>query len=286
MTATALPTGLAALRDELAALPPPVVVFNKSHSGSRLVARLLEAAGMFMGEGLNESHDAVVLLPLVHAAVDGFYPDYGPVWRNETAATGLAKIARAALGAHLVDRHDRPWGWKLCETVYALPVINYLFPNARYVHVIRDGRDVAFSDHVHPKEPFWQKAYVDTVGVKRWRGLFFGRHSGTAYRVDSSLYNVQHWVNSVTLGRRYGAMLGHRYLEVRYEALCTDFDNEARRLLAFASVPRPDQAIAAIRPDVRLDAIGKYRTKSRWRVRRVERFARPLLIELGYLEAN
>ncbi len=262
------------------------MVFNKSHSGSRLVTCLLQAAGVFMGSELNESGDAVALLPTVERAVEQFYPDYGPLWRDPVVGSDLAQIAAAGLAAHLTGRGDMPWGWKLCETVYALPLVNYLFPDARYIHLIRDGRDVAFSDHVAPKDPFWQKVYVDAVGVKRWRGLFYGQHSRAAYRLDSSLYNAQHWLNSVKLGRRNGAMLGSRYLEVRYEALCTDFDREASRLLAFASAPDSEAGVAAIRSEVRADSVNKHLQRSRWRVRRVERYARPLLIELGYLKGD
>ena len=60
---------LAELRDELCALPPPIVVFNKSHSGSRLLARVLAAGGVFMGAHLNASHDSLDLLPLVEYLV-------------------------------------------------------------------------------------------------------------------------------------------------------------------------------------------------------------------------
>ncbi len=239
-----------------------------------------------MGGGLNESEDAVALLPLVEHAVEQFYPDYGELWRDPAAGAELARLAAVSLVSHLAGRSDTPWGWKLCETVYALPLIDYLFPAARYIHLIRDGRDVAFSDHVAPRDPLWQKIYVDAVGVKHWRGLFYGQHSRAAYRLDSSLYNAQHWLNSVTLGRRYGAMLGSRYLEVRYEALCTDFDREASRLLAFAAAPNLADGVAAIRSEVRTESVGKHRRHSRWRVRRVERYARPLLIELGYLKGD
>jgi hypothetical protein len=49
---------LRALRDELQRFGPPVVVFNKSHSGSRLLAGLIAEAGIFMGAHQNESNDS------------------------------------------------------------------------------------------------------------------------------------------------------------------------------------------------------------------------------------
>ena len=272
------------LREHLAALPPPVVVFNKSHSGSRLLARLLDASGVFMGAARNESGDALPVLKLVRYFVEHYHPDASALWDAGRPVDGaLLGLVEGVFADHLRGHDGRqPWGWKLCETVYALPLIDLLFPGARFVHLIRDGRDVAFSDHVAPVEPFWQKVFVDAVGVGRWRGLAYGTMARIGYRLDAPRYNMQHWCNAVSLGRRYGAMLRHRYLEVRYEALCGAFEAEAARVLAFAAVPDAAAGIAALRGEVSLDAVGKFRRQPWWRRARVESYGRPLLKSLGY----
>lgn len=278
---------LADLRERLAALPPPVVVFNKSHSGSRLLARLLAGSGVFMGAERNGSEDALPLLKLVTYFVEHHHPDASALWDAARPPDGaLLGLAEGVFADHLRG-HDgaQAWGWKLCETVYALPLIDYLFPGARFVHLIRDGRDVAFSNHVAPVEPFWQKVFVDAVGVGYWRGLAYGTMARIGYRLDGPRYNMQHWCNSVALGRRYGAMLRERYMEVRYEALCRDFEQEAARVLAFAGAPATEAGIAALRGEVSLEGIGKFRRQPRWRQARVARYGRPLLKSLGYFDA-
>lgn len=273
---------LGELRAALAALPPPVIAFNKSHSGSRVVASLLRESGLFIGSELNDSLDAVAMLPMLETLVERFHPDYSRLWQGEVDPA-LVRVLAEGFARHLARWAGGPWGWKLCETVYILPVLDYLFPAARYVHTIRDGRDVALSNHVPPKSRFWQKVYVNTDGVGRWQGLFLGRHSRTGYRLMAPIYNLQHWTNSVTLGRRQGMMLRERYLEVRYEALCSQFAVEARRLLDFAGLTPDDRVIEHLGAKVRSDRIEKYRRASPLLVRRLERRARPLLIELGYL---
>lgn len=275
------------LRERLALLPPPVVVFNKSHSGSRLLARLLAHAGLFMGADRNGSEDALPLLKLVQYFVEHYHPDASRLWDGSRPVDGaLAGLVEGVFADHLRG-HDgvQGWGWKLCETAYALPLIDFLFPGARYIHLIRDGRDVAFSDHVAPVEPFWQKVFVDAVGVGHWRGLAYGTMARIGYRLDAPRYNMQHWCNAVSLGRRYGAMLRERYCEVRYEALCREFDAEAARVLAFAGAPEPEAGIAALRGEVSLDGIGKFRRQPWWRRARVMRYGRPLLGSLGYDDA-
>lgn len=83
------------LRERLASLPPPVVVFSKSHSGSRLLARLLAASGVFMGADLNASEDAVPLLKLVQYFVAHYHPDASARQMISGFAAGAAACKQA-----------------------------------------------------------------------------------------------------------------------------------------------------------------------------------------------
>lgn len=270
------------LRDALAALPPPTIVFNKSHSGSRIIGRLLAEAGLFMGAERNASEDALALLPLVERCVVDHFPDYESVRPGSAEESSLALVASAALARHLAGYESGPWGWKLCETGYALPIILRVLPEARCIHLIRDGRDVAFSNHVAPRSDFWRKIYIGDATTRYRDGLLFGRFSRTLYRLLPHRYNLQHWISSVTTFRAYGREVGDRLLEIRYEALCRDFAAEAERICAFAHVPNAARAIANLAPEVRPDRIGRHRQESRWKQRDISRRAGPLLAELGY----
>jgi hypothetical protein len=263
---------------------PPVVIFNKSHSGSRLLVQLLQDSGVFMGSQLNESGDALALLDLLRHLVVEYYPDYAPLWQTGFEDPRLAAFIAAAFPAHLAGCPESgPWGWKLCETTYILPVIDALFPGARYIHLIRDGRDVAFSDHRAPHAPFWKKVYFNTGSIERW-----GRLSMTkaAYQRRSHVYNALHWVNSVQVGRTCGSMLRQRYLEVRYENLCRQFPQQARRILDFLGLPADPGVIHSLAGEVRLASIGKYKRQPAWKIKEVLEVAKPLLLSLGYLQED
>jgi len=275
------------VRDELQALASPIVVFNKSHSGSRVLARVLAHGGVFLGSHRNESYDSLDLLELVRYVVPRYYPDYARLWHEDGAHDALLPdLVRSVFRQHL-DTHDpaaaRSWGWKLSETAYIIPLIDFLFPTAKYIHLIRDGRDVAFCDHVAPSEPFWKKIYFDTDRIASWRGY---QLTGPAYRKCSYVYNTIHWVNSVRVGRSYGAMLRERYLEVRYEDLCRDFARTVERVLGFIGVASAAATIEALRPEIHANAIAKYRHASRWKLRRVLDIAKPELLALGYLPSE
>ncbi|MCW5980209.1 MAG: sulfotransferase [Bryobacteraceae bacterium] len=275
------------LRRAFAGLPHPVVIFNKSHSGSRMLAELVAAGGVFLGAHRNESWDSLDLLELVTRLVCDYYPDYGPLWDPARPPDApLSDLAARVFENHLegfARDAGGPWGWKLCETVYILPVLDYCFPRARYLHLVRDGRDVAFSDHHGPSDPFWRKVYFNTDRIRTFQGR---RLTGPAYRRDSPLYNALHWTNSVAVGRNFGMMLRERYLEIRYEDLCSRFDETARRALDFIGAPDPETALSAMRPGIYRSSVAKHRLQPARRVRDVVAVMKPLLLSLGYLDQD
>jgi hypothetical protein len=100
----------------------------------------------------------------------------------------------------------RRWGDKTPAYLPQMPVIERLIPEARFVHVIRDGRDVAISI-----TPLW-----------------FGP--------DSVEEAAVYWRDEVRAGRELGRGL-RAYLEVRYEDLIRDTEATLRRVCHFLDLP-------------------------------------------------
>ena len=91
-----------------------------------------------------------------------------------------------------------------------LPEIAATIPGALFIHVIRDGRDVAAS-----------------LGKQRWIRPF-------GYdRERPALAAAAYWRWIVQRGRQDGSVLGANYLEVRYESLMEDPVKELRRIGEF-----------------------------------------------------
>jgi SAM-dependent methyltransferase len=273
---------LAALARELGPLGPPVIVFNKSHSGSRFLARCLSGAGVFMGAERSDSEDALPLVPLVEHIVEFHYPDFTGFFRDGDPA--LPGLVRDSIRRHLGGAGEgRPptgrWGWKLCETHYALPIIARLFPTAQFVHLLRDGRDVAFSDFVAPTTPFLKKIYFGTDRIEQWRGLPL---TEAQYRAAPHLFNARLWVAAVGDARSHGAMLGERYHELRYESLIGDFAPTMRRLAQFLGLPVPETVLAELGTGARRDAIGRHRRAPPADLAQVLLVLGPSLAAFGY----
>lgn len=135
------------------------------------------------------------------------------------------------------------------------------FPHARFVHIIRDGRDCAQSLHRR-----WK--YDPVISIYRWRRL-------------------------VQVGRQVGLEIGStRYLEIRYEDLTAEPQRVLTAVCAFLGVPfEPQLLLASMRtanPEVTA-AGGIVGNSERWRryfrsrtVMAMEATSGGYLAELGY----
>ena len=124
------------------------------------------------------------------------------------------------------------WGDKTPEYSKHLPVLRELFPTAQYVHVVRDGRDVALS------------AFKTGFGPKN------------AYEAAVA------WSQCVQTITAFGAALpAEHFVTVRYEDLLRDPVAELRRLGIFLGIANHDALLetitATLRTQVRSDNAGK-----------------------------
>ena len=101
------------------------------------------------------------------------------------------------------------------------------------------------------------------------------------------MFNAIHWVNSVSIGRNFGAMLRERYVEIRYEDLCRNFAPTATKLFEAASIEASEKAMESAEAALYVSSIGKHKACPRRSVvDRVLRIEKPLLLSLGYLESD
>ena len=175
-------------------------------------------------------------------------------------------------------------GNKTPAYVRKLDLLNSLWPKARIVHLIRDGRDVCLS------VTNWQKAYQpDKPG------------SYVTWREDPVSTTALWWELNVRLGRQVGHSLEvGSYHELRYESLVSHPEEECASLCAFLGLRYDDAMLrfqeGKTRPDPGLSAKRAWRPITSglrdWRsqmpsedVERFEAAAGELLEELGYPRA-
>ena len=129
-----------------------------------------------------------------------------------------ARFVRELFDLHGEIKGKRLVGEKSPTYVRHLPTLHELFPEARVVHLLRDGRDVALSaldwkkgERILGRSPTWKDDPLTTAAL--W------------------------WEWHVRLGREAAGLLGsERYHELFYESLVAEPERECMRLCTFLGI--------------------------------------------------
>jgi hypothetical protein len=149
-----------------------------------------------------------------------------------TYAGVLAAIMRQNAECQQMER----WGDKTPEYTAHLPVLYDLFPTAQFIHIVRDGRDVALSGY---QMHFGAKnAYA---AARQWSGV---------------LTKVQAFAATVPTTA---------FMELRYEDLLTNTVETFGRIIAFLDIEDPGGQVTATvgqsaARDLRTGNFGKWKT--------------------------
>lgn len=142
------------------------------------------------------------------------WPDMGidaADFRREAQALvdpDLRAVVELVYGHHLRRAAKPRWGDKTPPYIHALPALAELFPEARFIHLVRDGRDVA-------------KSFQATGWYGRW------------------LYdNCLEWRDAIRRADGYRSTpLAQRLIDVRYEDLVVDTERTIRTVCDFLGEP-------------------------------------------------
>ena len=151
------------------------------------------------------------------------------------------------------------WCEKTPQHVQHLDLLAQHYPQARFIHIIRDGRDCASSFQ------------------RRW------------YRTPE--LTIYRWRRVVDMGRRQGRALSGRYMEVKYEDLTTTPEHWMREICDFLDVEFSPNVLVSRRPQNKNRGVlggiekntGKWQSSFSVRQRRsLEKIAGQSFSELGY----
>jgi hypothetical protein len=206
----------------------PLILLGVSRSGTTLLRVILDRSP---GIAIPDESFFVPLLARRHGrTVDAqrFLDDIARITTIREWGVSLADVsarvdsdmptgeAIAAIYEAYAARAGKPrWGDKTPMYMRHLPLLEELFPDAQYVHLIRDGRDAALSFLQMPAGTFtrtWAHPTTPARFACLWR-----KEVGDAR----------------ALGRRVGAP---RYLAVRYEDLIADPEAAIRAICSFAAI--------------------------------------------------
>jgi hypothetical protein len=175
------------------------------------------------------------------------------------------------------------------ENCFVVPFLVRTFPDARFVQIVRDGRDVAVS---HAEKPWLSAASAGSGKRGRggqawgpWARWWVEPERAAEFETASDLTRTAwSWRRFTSAAREALAQLpADRVLTVRYEGLVSDPESAARTLGAFFGHDEPPASLRAALARADNGSVGRWREAlSPEGLADVEKEAGPLLHELGY----
>jgi hypothetical protein len=275
--------GLGRAADSFAAGRPstfaPVVLGGCGRSGTTLLRMMLDSHRRICCGPESSLFRRRAVDPAALAGKFGFAP--GEVLAIHAAARSRQDFIEAFAALCIRKAGKARWAEKTPRNISRLATVFRFFPEARFVHVLRDGRDVACSLRTHPRHKV-----VDgkLVPLDTWKPIAGG---------------ARRWVRDIESSRRWWT--DPRFHTVRYEDLVREPRPVLERLMAFLGEDWDEAMLAHAAADSPFrdatrfaqnpEALGAVNTTSlsRWqreldaRDKRIfKRIAGPLLVELGY----
>ena len=125
----------------------PLIIGATGGSGTRVVARIARQAGYDLGRNVNSAEDALEFYSFHDKWINRFV---GTERKGLRLTAGELERMKSEFQSAL-DRHwpsnsqTMHWGWKAPRSIYLLLFLHEQFPNLKFIHVVRDGRDMALS---------------------------------------------------------------------------------------------------------------------------------------------
>jgi Sulfotransferase family len=247
----------------------PIVIGATGGSGTRVVARIARLAGYDLGTNLNSAEDALEFYPFHDKWINPFVKA-----QRHRAALSPADSQRMSLEFQAaLDRHHPPgslethWGWKAPRSIYLLPFLLAELPQMKFIHVLRDGRDMALSANQVQLRKHGAAVLTSTERLFR----------------SAPERSLLLWSRVNARAAEFGeSKLRDNYLRVRFEDLCAKPLETTAHIINFLSARVDPEPIAKAE-------ISPPSTLQRWKtcwpalLAKLERLGGDALRKFGYL---
>jgi hypothetical protein len=238
---------------------PAIAIGGIGGSGTRLVAELLQSAGVHLGDDLNAASDNLWFTLLfkrreitrasageldlmtellvaglcggiqLSAATVGLLHDLAALDRPQHSARWLGERVASLVKAAAQPSSGRTWGWKEPNTHVVIEALWQRLPTLRYVHVVRHGVDMAYSSNQNQLALWGSHALGEEGPVTPERSLAY-------------------WCRVHRHMRMLLERNPHRMYWLDYDALCLRPESELEKLMQFVGhhavdIPRMRSAI-------------------------------------------
>lgn len=166
-------------------------------SGTSMLAEVLHKAGIYMGKDRDHNFEAMHFLSINQRAMWKAGADwYKPLQPPDECFDhpGIHELFKIHFKIHSNRKYllhkllNKPWGWKDPRNTFTLPYWLKHFPNAKVIHLIRHGWDVALSLQRRNKTPgeVYQPELDDLkVGFELWNTYM---NQAMSYKISNMIH--------------------------------------------------------------------------------------------------
>lgn len=227
-------------------LRSPVIFTGRGGSGTRLLSAMAEDCNVFLGNKINESGDSVEWAELLYELSLEKLSEITKLTRGRAAhlnienqlgfhsqncpSSKLVYQAQEILNQGIL-KPGQLWGWKLPESMLVLPELLSAFSDAKVVHIVRHPIPSSFRRTHKTSRP--SNPVGNAVLESAYRSI---ERDIACIATDEDYWrNAATWLYQVGIVSRFGRvnLPDTRYLEIRYEDLCTKPLNVRERLVEF-----------------------------------------------------
>src|SRR5437660_4132332 len=233
----------------------PHLIGATGGSGTRVIARIVRHGGLFIGTRLNRSEDAIDFGEFSDRWIDAFVGCEAEALPDSMHEEMIGDL-QAVLDEHVAPLGGtaQPWGWKEPRSIYLLPFFHRQFPGLKFLHVVRDGRDMAYSKNQNQL-------------IKHGDSLLGPAEAGWC----QPLRSMALWSRINLMRANYGEQnLQGQYLRIRFEDLCREPVPTIQQVWDFFGLE--DDAEAAARLEVTPPrSLGRWKTQDKETVAELHR---------------
>ncbi|MFZ2726687.1 MAG: sulfotransferase [Methylococcaceae bacterium] len=197
----------------------PILIGGVGGSGTRVITQILQKENIFMGSELNDSLDNM-----------NFAPQF-PIMRQliqqgqainqaerESIISQLIHTTSTTLLAQIDTQNYSAWGWKIPANFIILAYVAKIYPQMKYIHVIRHGLDMAFSDNKNQ--------------LNNW-----GHYFSVDMQQSTAKAALEYWIKANQFALDTGEkLLGENFLLLNFDDLCRDPKPILQTLIQFLQI--------------------------------------------------
>ena len=250
-----------------------IIIMGRGHSGTRIMTRICEKLGINLGATDELKSGDCASLYFTRTIKKVAIHDIDCNLTNSRKTWLQNRFNRSAYKYFHNLKPEGMWGWKFPETYLIGPYVRKTFPKARYIHLLRDGRDLAFKNHL-------------TDDPNRKLGKVLLDHIN-ALDDPHHLQAAASWACQVSAWDTFANDLPENsVLDLRFEDLVNDPWPEIEKIASFLKIPITQECRDFVSEEIDTSKAAQHRENPPEKIKEVIKEIGPVLEDQGYLEEN